>query len=113
MANNVNAEAIAYANNYARVAADTLVIAYLTMKRAVQVWNGQSIVSVIPNDANLIQDGATVVSGTADGRAPITNGQVNVLIANMNTLIASFEASSNLILNQTLQVSVNAQSRVA
>lgn len=112
MANNVNAQAIAFANNYARRTADNVVSCYLTMKRTVQVWNGQSIVTVIPNDANLIQDGATVASGTADGRAPITDAQVNVLISNLATLIAQFEASSNLILNQMQQVSVNAQSAV-
>ncbi len=113
MANNTNAQAIAFSNTYARVGADVVVSAYLTMKRVVQVWTGQSISTVIPNDSNLIQDGATVASGVADGRAPITDAQVTILIANMNTLIASFEASSNLILNQCLQVSVNAQSKVA
>lgn len=113
MPNNTNAQAIAFANNYARRAADTMVSCYLTMKRVKQVWDGQSIVSVIPNDANPIQDGATAASGTPDGRAPITDAQVNVLISNLGTLIAQFEANTNLILNQTLQVSVNAQSAVA
>ena len=107
MPDNTNPQAIAFANNYARVTADVVVSAYLTMKRTVQVWNGQSIVSVIPNDANVLIDGAAV-----DGRAIITDAQVNVLIANLNTLIAQFEANTNLILNQTLQVSVNATSRV-
>ncbi len=113
MANNTNAEAIAFANNYARRCADNVVSCYLTMKRTKQVWDGQSVSSIIPNDANLIQDGATVASGTADGRAPITNAQVNVLLANVATLIAQFEASTNLILNQTLQVSVQAASAVS
>lgn len=112
MSNNTNAQAIAYANNYARVAANDMVSAYLTMKRALQVWDGQSIGTVIPNDANFIQDGATVASGAPDGRAPITDGQVTILISNMRTFVASFEASSNLILNQTLQVAVNSASQV-
>ncbi len=112
MPNNTNAQAIAFANNYARKCADDVVSCYLTMKRTAQVWTGQSVVTVIPNDANLIQDGATVASGTADGRAPITDAQVNTLISNLTTLIASFEASSNLILNQMLQVQVNAKSAV-
>ncbi len=104
---NTNPQAIAYANNYARRAADTVVSAYLTMKRAVQVWNGQSIVTVIPNDSTVIADGSAT-----DGRAPITDAQVNVLISNMSTLVATFEANANLILNQMLQISVNAQSTV-
>ncbi len=112
MPNNTNAQAIAFANNYARKCADDVVSCYLTMKRTSQVWTGQSIVTVIPNDSNLIQDGATVASGTADGRAPITDAQVNTLISNLATLIASFEASSNLILNQMLQVAVNSSSVV-
>lgn len=113
MANNTNAQAIAFSNNYARRVADDIVSCYLTMKRIKQVWDGQSVVSVIPNDANLIQDGATVASGTPDGRAPVTDGQINTLIANLTTLVAPFEASSNLILNQMLQVSVNAASVVS
>lgn len=112
MPNNVNAQAIAFDNNYARRGADAVVSAYLTMKRVVQVWTGQNIAAVIPSDTNLIQDGATVASGTADGRPPVTNQQINILIANLNTLIGQFEANSNLILNQMLQVSVNANSLV-
>ncbi len=112
MPNNVNAQAILFDNTYARVGANNVVSCYLTMKRVLQVWTGQSIVSVIPNDANLIQDGATVASGVADGRPPVTDAQVNTLISNMTTLINSFEASSNLILNQFLQVSNQAQSVV-
>lgn len=112
MPNNTNPQAIAFDNNYARRTADNVVSCYLTMKRTVQVWSGQNLVSVIPNDANLIQDGATTSGGPGDGRAPVTDAQINVLISNCNTLIAQFEASTNLILNQFLQVSVNAQSFV-
>lgn len=104
---NPNPQAVLFANQYARPVADTLVSAYLTAKRLVQVWNGQSIVTVIPNDANVIVDGSAT-----DGRAPITNAQVNVEIANATAFIAFFEANSNLILNQTLQVSVHAASTV-
>lgn len=110
MANNVNAQAIAFSNNYARVGADNLVSCYLTLKRMVQVWTGQSVSGVIPNNSDLIQDGATVASGQGDGRVPVTNAQINVLIANATTIIAAMEANTNLILNQSLQVSVNAKS---
>jgi hypothetical protein len=113
VANNVNAQAIAFANNYARVVANDIVSCYLTMLRCQQVWNSQSLVNVIPNDANLIQDGATVAAGQGDGRAPITDAQVNILISNLATLLAPFTANSNLILNQTLQVHTQGQSVVA
>jgi len=113
MANNINQQAINFANNYARTGADDVVSCYLTMKRILAVWNGQSIGNVIPNDSNLIQDGATTAtSGVGDGRAPITDGQVNVLISNLTTLVGYFEASSSLMLNQFLQIQVNAQSVV-
>jgi hypothetical protein len=112
MPNNVNAQAIAFANNYARRVADDVVSCYLTLKRIKQVWDGQSVGTVIPNTADLIQDGATSAVGTADGRAPVTNAQINVLISNCVTLIAQFEANSNLILNQFQQVQVNAKSVV-
>lgn len=113
MPNNTNAQAIAFANNYARVVADDVVSCYLSMKRFKQVWDGQNIVAVIPNDANLIQDGATVASGTPDGRAPITDAQVNTMQSNLVTLIAQFEANANLILNQMMQIQVHAASVVS
>lgn len=114
MPNNTNQEAINFDNNYARPVADEVVSAYLTLKRFVQVWNGQSVVSVIPNDSNPIQDGATTANGTGqDGRPPVTDAQINVEVSNANTIIALFEANSNLILNQFLQLSSNAQSKVS
>lgn len=104
---NSNPQAVTFANTYARKAADNAVSFYLTAKRFLQVWNGQDVVAVIPNDASVIVDGSA-----SDGRAPITDAQVNVLVANLSTLVASFEASSNLVLNQCLQVSVNAASEL-
>jgi len=113
MPNNTNAQAIAFANNYARVTADDVVSCYLTMKRTLSVWNGQNLVSIIPNDSNPIQDGATVASGTADGRAPITDAQINTMMSNLTTLVNQFEANSSLILNQFQQIQVNARSVVS
>lgn len=110
MANNTNQQAINFDNTYARGGSNNVVSCYLTMKRVLQVWNGQNIVSVIPNDSNLIQDGATVANGQPDGRPPVTDAQINIMISNMTTLIAQFEANSNLILNQFLQISNSAAS---
>lgn len=110
MANNTNAQAITFCNSKARPAADALTTAYLTLKTLISTWNAQNINAIIPNDANLVQDGATVASGTPDGRPPITDGQVQVLISNATTIINLLEANSNLILNQTMQVMVNGRS---
>jgi hypothetical protein len=114
MANNVNQQAINFANNYARTGADDVVSCYLTMARVLAVWNGQNIGTVIPNDSNLIQDGATTATpGVGDGRAPIADAQVQTMISNMTTLVGYFTANSNLLLNQFLQIQVNAQSVVS
>lgn len=112
MANNTNAQAITFCNQKVRPSADAVVQMYNTIKQLVLLWNGQSMTTLIPNDSNLVQDGATVASGTADGRPPITNAQVQTLISNCNTLISTFEASSNLLLNQFMVIGVNTGSRI-
>lgn len=109
---NTNAQAIMFSNTKARPTADALVSAYFTAKTLISLWNGQNIVSIIPNDATAIQDGATVASGTPDGRPPITDGQVNILVANAISFVAFMEANTNLILNQTMQVAVNGSTRI-
>jgi hypothetical protein len=112
MANNTNAQAILFCNQKARPTADAVVQMYETIKTLVLLWGGQNINAIIPNDANLVQDGATVASGTPDGRPPITDAQIQTMISNCNTIIATFEATSNLLLNQFLQIAVNTQSRI-
>lgn len=112
MANNTNAQAIAFCNQKVRPTADAMMTAYLTMKTLVAEWSAQNIDGIIPNDANLVQDGATVASGTPDGRPPITDGQAVILKSNAATIIALFEANTNLILNQTAQVMVGGRSTI-
>ncbi len=110
MANNTNAQAISFSNSKVRPTADAVIAAVLSMQTLVAEWNAQNINAIIPNDSNLIQDGATVASGTPDGRQPITNGQVQVLISNCASVLAVFTANSNLILNQFMQIMVNGKS---
>jgi hypothetical protein len=107
MANNTNVQAVTFDNNYARVGSANVVSCYLTMKRVLQVWTGQSIATVIPNDANTLIDGAAT-----DGRPIVLDSQIQTMIANMTTLVATFEANSNLILNQFLQVAPSGSSVV-
>lgn len=104
---NSNPQAVLFANTYARQGANLAVTNYLTMKRILEVWDGDTISNVIPNDANLLVDGSAT-----DGRPPITNAQITVEISNMRTLVATLEANSNLILNQFLQISNQAASVV-
>lgn len=110
MANNTNAQAIAFCNGKVRPVADAVITALLSMQTLIAEWNAQNINAIIPNDGNLVQDGATVASGTPDGRQPITDGQVQTMISNCNTLIASFTVNTNLIENQFMQIMVNGRS---
>lgn len=87
---NTNPQAVAFANNRARVLADEMRTLYLSCKAFVQQWTAQSVATVIPNDANVMTDGSAT-----DGRAPITNAQINVLFAHASSLIAYFEGASS------------------
>lgn len=82
MAANTNTTAIAFTNQVIRPTADVLYSAYLTAKKVVQQWNSQSVSAVIPNDANLISDGAAT-----DGRAQITNADATSIITRCQQLI--------------------------
>lgn len=115
MPNNTNAQAIAFSNGKIRPMADLLYTAYETAKSVVQQWNSQNVAAVLPNDANLIQDGATVATGTPDGRAPITDAQATTIITRCQDLINWMEGSaaiaagdgSKAVLNTVGAVEVN------
>src|SRR5262245_62914800 len=113
MPNNVNAQAIAFSNGRARPLSDLLASAYLSAKSFVQQWTAQGVASVIPNDSNLIQDGATVANGTADGRTPITNADVNIVFAHAQAIIAYFEGASTAPVNNSSFQNFNQVDKVA
>ena len=96
MANNTNAQAIAFSNNKIRPMSDLLYTVYQTAKSVVDQWNAQGVSTVLPNDANLIQDGATVASGTPDGRKPITDAQATNIITRCQDLINWMEGSASI-----------------
>lgn len=112
MANNTNAQAILFSNEKVRPVADAVITAVLSMQTLIAEWNAQDITAIIPNDSNFIQDGATVASGTPDGRPPIMDSQVQTMISNCNTLVGYFTASSDLLLNQFMQIMVNGRSAI-
>lgn len=120
MANNVNAQAIAFSNAKIRPLADLMESLYQSAKVVVQQWTAQGLAAIIPNDANLIQDGATVAAGTPDGRTPITNADINVLFSHASNLVNYFEGAtgapvnnaSNQNRNQVLKVAVNGRTVV-
>lgn len=97
---NTNQEAIQFCDRKLRVGSDAFLDAYDTAKALVLAWTSENIASLIPNDNVVIQDAASPASGTPDGRPPITDGNVNVTIANAQAFISFCEANNNLILNQ-------------
>ena len=104
-----NAQAIRFANEEARVAADALLRAYRTAKVLVQDYYGKSGLSqtFVTGIADTIQDGAD-----SDGRSIITGNEVLNLITFASNFIADLEASNNTKLNVLLGVAVNGQSRI-
>lgn len=115
MPNNTNAQAITFSNAKMRPLADQMETLYQSAKSIIQQWTAQGLAAVIPNDSNFIQDGATVASGTPDGRTPITDADINTLFAHAQNLVAYFEGASAAPTNngsmqnrnQILKVSVN------
>lgn len=95
--------AIAYCNTVIRPLADALTRFYYDDQTAADEFIAKGLATLIPNDgAQIVVDGAP-----ADGRTQITGADVNILLANAATIKASMDATSKLILNQTLKVAVN------
>ena len=83
---NTNAQAIAFANSRIRPMADQLYSSYLSAKKLVNEWNGQSLPAVIPNDSTVIADGSAI-----DGRPQITNAQATNIVTRCNEIISWME----------------------
>ena len=104
MANNTNALVINFTDTKIRPAADAYAQLYYRLKAVAAVWTAQGMGTLIPNDANLIADGA--VTGP-DGRAPITDAMVNTFATSVVAFINDLEANSGAKLNTLLQIAPN------
>lgn len=111
MSTNTNIQAIAFSNQEIRPMANVIYSAYLSAKKIVDNWNGQSISVVIPNDANILGDGAA-----NDGRPIITDSQATTIITRCNELVSwmenglvasPFGTTSNLAYLNTIVVVAN------
>jgi hypothetical protein len=102
MANIVDPNATGYSNLQIRPIADRFMQLYWACKSATADWTSKGLAVLIPNDPSAMIDGALT-----DGRTQITGGDINVLIAHMNTLIADFEATAFIKRNQIGKVAVN------
>jgi hypothetical protein len=103
-----NPQAITFCNQAIRPLFDKLMQTYYYSIAIESAWTAQGLAALIPNDSSAIVDGSA-----QDGRPPITGANVNILIANAQTIINLFEANSKLIFNQTLIGSVNPQTGVS
>lgn len=112
MANNTNPQAVAFSNSKIRPLADMLNALYWTAKSVSSQWTSQGLAALVPNDANFIQDGATVGAGTPDGRTPITNADINVLLAKATDFIAYCEGSSGTPTNDNSKQNLNQIAKV-
>jgi len=89
---NTNQQAIAFSNNRIRPMADTLYGTYLSSKKIIAEWTGQGISgTIIPNDAIVIGDGASV-----DGRPLVTNAAATSIITRAIEYVAWYEGTSIL-----------------
>jgi hypothetical protein len=86
MALNTNTQAITFANSKIRPMADELYSCYLSAKKINDLWTAQAVAIAIPNDANIINDGAAV-----DGRAQITDAQATLVITRCQEMISWME----------------------
>lgn len=84
---NTNAQAIAFVNTKIRPMADELASCYLSAKKINDLWNAQSVSTVIPNDATLISDGSAI-----DGRPQITDAQATTIITRCQEMISWMES---------------------
>ena len=103
MADNVNPQAVAFANTRIRPAADLLEKAYWIAKALVNDWNAQNVAAVIPpGDATLIGDGSAV-----DGRPRITNDNAYGIVLQAQSFVTGLEAANAANLTAIQKVAVN------
>jgi hypothetical protein len=103
MANITDVNAVKFCNEQVRPSADRIMQFYWWCKGLQIQWTSQGLAAKIPNDAT-----AQVIDGAAtDGRTQITGADVITLLSNLQSLITSLEANSNLVLNQVAKLAVN------
>ena len=95
-------EAVRFANEELRPAADQLAQLYYLAKSVRDQWFARGMAARFPNTSDVVEDGSA-----NDGRPRITGADVNNLITRLDEIVTSFEAGSNAKLNTILKVAVN------
>ena len=95
-------QAVRFCNETIRPAADRIVGLYYTLKRMQQQWVAEGMGAKLPNDGQVVEDGAP-----ADGRPQLDTTQVNGLATWVTAFLSDMEANDNLKLNTALGIAVN------
>jgi len=100
MADITNAQAIKFANEQIRPAANDLAQLYYRAQRVVDQWHALGMSSLIPNSAD-----DTVIDGAAtDGRPIIAGADATNMITRLQEVVTDYEANSSAKLNTVLAV---------
>ena len=102
MAEITNPEAVRFANERLRVAADKLAQAYWFCKEVEREWYANNMGDIFP-----VADGPVVDGSATDGRHPIGGNEAALLITRCSELVADYEAGGNAKLNTILAIAVN------
>lgn len=107
MADITNPQIVKFANERARVFADSLEQTYQTAKRMQQEW-AALIATVTPaNTSDQVADGSHASAGQPDGRKPLTGAQLTALKAMADTIVTFFETGSPTRIAQIQQTTTN------
>ena len=74
MADNINPQAVKFANEKVRILADSLLTAIMTARELKSIYDANTLDSIFPATADLIADGSDL-----DGRFRITNNVVRAM----------------------------------
>lgn len=96
--------AIGFSNEQIRPLADKLAQIYTQCKTIVNVWNAQSMGTVITNTSDIIEDGS---GSGSDTRNQITGADATNIITRAQEFITDYEEFTNAKLNTVLKVAVN------
>ena len=97
-----DASAVQFSNTRIRPMADKLAQVYYLCKAIQNLWNGENWSALITNTSDIINDNAPT-----DGNRPITGVQATNIIVQAEAVVTMFEANSNAVLNDVLQVAIN------
>ena len=102
MAAITNPQAVAFCNTQIRPACDRFIQLYYWCKQTQDQFTAQGLASLLPNSSDNIVDGSAT-----DGRSPLTDGQVNIIMSQIGTFITNMEASAKLQYNEIAVGAVN------